>query len=292
MNKKTKRLSNIAVMALILQGGLFWLCSMVTSSLSPAKDSPVRFILLAATSVLINLLPAFFMTRVAGKPDEDELRLLKAAQKPKTTDNISITAGSAALVFAIGLLYGKVFPDAITEIPVDGGTSVMMHMLMVVSMCVFPAVCEELLFRGAIASRLAIAGKTSAVIVSALMFGLAHFSAEVFPYAFFAGIIFGSVYFQTGSVKYSMIAHFFCNFTAYLFAFAKEVMTQSAYSTLEIVSLAAFLAAAVLLSFVNTRSTVDAFKRSDDHADAGAVITPLLAVYAVSFAVVILLRLI
>jgi len=150
-------------------------------------------------------------------------------------------------------------------------------------------VCEELFFRKAIASRLAIAGKTSAVIVSALMFGLAHFSGEKFPYAFFAGILFGWVHFRTGSVKYSMIAHFFCNFTTYLFACAEEVMTEGAYSTLEIVTLVSFLVASLILSFIDSRSASDAFKRSDDHADAGSVITPSLAVYAAGVTAIILL---
>ena len=290
MNRRAKRYSNIAALALILQGALFWIGSAAITGAKFDSDSAVYFVVRAVFSAVINLIPAFLMVRVAGKPADDETKLLRMAYVPKRSDRIATTAGSAALVFAIGILYGKVFPDSTSNIPVGAGTNVWMHLLMIVSLCVFPAVCEELLFRSAIASRLAIAGKTSAVIVSALMFGLAHFSAEKFPYAFFAGIIFGSVYFQTGSVKYSMIAHFFCNFTTYLFAWAREVMTQSAYSTLEIVTLAAFLAASMLLSLLNTRSTLDAFKRGDEHADAGSVITPALAVYAVGFAVIIFLR--
>lgn len=289
MNRKAIRYSNIAALALVVQGAMYIVFSMAMTSLSPDKTGWLRFVLLALFSVLLNVLPAALMHYVAGKPDNDEIRLIRLAEKPKRSDKAAVTAGSAALVFAIGLLYEKVFPSVASDIPVSVDTPIYMHILMIVSLCVAPAVCEELLFRQIVASRLAVAGKTSAVIASSIMFGLAHFSAAMFPYAFFAGILFGWVYFRTGSVKYPIAAHFFCNLTSYLFAFVKQVMTQSAYSTLEIVTIAAFFAAALLLSFVDARGMSDAFKRTDEHADAGAVITPMLAVYAAGVTAIILL---
>lgn len=289
MNKVAIRYSNIAALALVVQGAMYVVFSMMMTSLSPDRTGWLRFVLLAVFSVLLNVLPAVLMHCIAGKPGDNEIRLTRIPEKPKRSDKATVTAGSAALVFAIGLLYEKVFPSVTSDIPVSVDTPIYMHILMIVSLCVAPAVCEELLFRQVIASHLAVAGKTSAVIASAILFGLAHFSAAMFPYAFFAGILFGWVYFRNGNVKYSMVAHFICNFTSYLFACAKEVMTDGAYSTLEIVTLVAFLAAALLLSLIDTRGTSDAFKRSDEHADAGAIITPLLAIYAAGVTAIILL---
>lgn len=289
MNKIAIRYSNIAALALIVQGAMNIVFSMTMTSLSPERDGWLRFVLLAVFSIFLNVLPAAMMHYISGKPTDSEIQLTGLAEKPKRSDKVAVTAGSAALVFAIGLLYEKVFPAVASDIPVSIDTPVYMHILMIVALCVAPSVCEELLFRHVIASRLAVAGKTSAVISSAIMFGLAHFSAAMFPYAFFAGILFGWVFFRTGSVKYSIAAHFICNFTTYLFACAKQVMTGGAYSTLEIVTLAAFLAAALLLSFVDSRGASDAFKRSDEHAAAGSVLTPLLAVYAAGVTAIILL---
>lgn len=289
MNKTAIRYSNITALALIVQGAMYVVFSMTMSALSPDRAGWLRFVLLAAFSALMNLLPAALMHYVSGKPGENELRLTQLAEKPKSSDKIASTAGSAALVFAIGLLYEKVFPSVSADIPVSVDTPIYMHALMIFSLCVVPAVCEELFFRKIVASRLAVAGKISAVIASAMLFGLAHFSAAMFPYAFFAGILFGSVYFRTGSVKYSIAAHFFCNFTSYLFACAKVVMTDAAYSTLEIVTIASFLAAALILSLIDTRGASDAFKRSDEHAEAGSIITPTLAVYVAGVAAIILL---
>ena len=289
MNKTAKKYSNIAAMALIAQAALYIGSSMVMRSVAPDRTGWLRYVLLAAMSVILNLVPAALIRFVAGRQPDSEIRLTSLREKPKNSDKIATTAGCAALVFALGILYKKVFPAAATDIPVSVDTPIYMHILMIFALCVAPAVCEELFFRKAIASRLATAGKTSAVIISALMFGLAHFSGEKFPYAFFAGILFGSVHFRTGSVKYAIIAHFFCNFTTYLFACAKGVMTEGAYSTLEIVTLASFLLASLLLSFIDSRSATDAFKRSDGHADAGSIITPALAVYAAGVTAIILL---
>lgn len=288
MNKTAKRYSNIATLAIAVQAALHIVFSMAISSL-PADTLWLKYAMLALSVLFMNLLPAALVHFIAGKPGREELRLTGLVEKPKRSDKLAVTASCAALVFAFGLLYEKVFPTAASDIPVSVDTPLYMHAIFIISLCVLPAVCEEIFFRKIIASRLAVAGKISAVIVSSLMFGLAHFSGAMFPYAFFAGILLGSVYFRTGSVKYPIAAHFFCNLTSYLFAFVKQVMTQSAYSTLEIVTIAAFFAAALLLSFVDARGMSDAFKRTDEHADAGSVVTPAFMVYCVCATLLILL---
>jgi sodium transport system permease protein len=72
---------------------------------------------------------------------------------------------------------------------------------------VTPAVCEELFFRGLVLSGLRRAGMVPAVLVTALLFGLAHSSVyRLLPTAFL-GFLFGYLVWKTGSVACSMIAH-------------------------------------------------------------------------------------
>jgi sodium transport system permease protein len=72
---------------------------------------------------------------------------------------------------------------------------------------VTPAVCEELFFRGLMLSGLRRMGMVPAVLVTALLFGLAHSSIyRLLPTAFL-GFVFGYVVWQTRSVVCSMIAH-------------------------------------------------------------------------------------
>ncbi len=63
-----------------------------------------------------------------------------------------------------------------------------------------PAFCEEFLFRGAILTNCLHFGRTNAILISSLLFGLMHQNAAQFLYAFAAGIFLGAIYERTGSI--------------------------------------------------------------------------------------------
>jgi sodium transport system permease protein len=72
---------------------------------------------------------------------------------------------------------------------------------------VTPAICEELFFRGFVLSGLRRLGIVPALLVSALLFGLAHSSIyRLLPTAFL-GLLLGYAVWRTGSVTCSIIAH-------------------------------------------------------------------------------------
>jgi sodium transport system permease protein len=72
---------------------------------------------------------------------------------------------------------------------------------------VTPAVCEELFFRGFVLSGLRRAGMVPALMVTAVLFGLAHSSVyRLLPTAFL-GFVFGYAVWKTRSVACSVIAH-------------------------------------------------------------------------------------
>ena len=78
--------------------------------------------------------------------------------------------------------------------------------------CIVPAFVEELLFRGIILKHLAPFGKASAVLASALLFGLMHQSVNQFFYATVAGLALGYVLLQTRSLWCCILIHFCNNF--------------------------------------------------------------------------------
>lgn len=78
--------------------------------------------------------------------------------------------------------------------------------------CVLGPLCEELLFRGLLAGRLARYGQKPAAFVSALLFGLYHANLSQFFYAFLLGLLLAYAYFYTGSLKTSVILHMLFNF--------------------------------------------------------------------------------
>ncbi len=78
--------------------------------------------------------------------------------------------------------------------------------------CILGPVCEELLFRGLLAGRLARYGQKPAALVSALLFGLYHANVSQFFYAFALGLLLAYAYFYTGSLKAPILLHMLFNF--------------------------------------------------------------------------------
>ena len=80
--------------------------------------------------------------------------------------------------------------------------------------CMVPAFCEEFLFRGAILTNCLPFGRSNAILISALLFGLMHQNAEQILYAFAAGILLGVIYERTGSIWNCTFLHLINNFSS------------------------------------------------------------------------------
>ncbi len=85
--------------------------------------------------------------------------------------------------------------------------------LSVLTLCVIPAVFEELVFRGVVFSGLKNMRLSKACVMGGLIFALAHFSLQSILYTFFIGTLFCYVVYRTKSVIPGMAAHFTLNFS-------------------------------------------------------------------------------
>lgn len=101
-----------------------------------------------------------------------------------------------------------------------------------ISVAIIPPVVEELLFRGAICKSLKIYGKTTAVVISALLFSLMHTNAEQFIYTFVAGLFLGLVYVETRNILFPILLHFLNNSIAALEQIVYETVSPMEYSKL------------------------------------------------------------
>ncbi len=77
--------------------------------------------------------------------------------------------------------------------------------------CIIGPICEELLFRGLLAGRLARYGQKPGALVSALLFGLFHANLEQFFYAFLLGLLLAYAYYRTGSLGAPIVLHMLYN---------------------------------------------------------------------------------
>ena len=80
-----------------------------------------------------------------------------------------------------------------------------------ITIALVPAFCEEFLFRGVVLSHLMPYGKSTAIVVSSICFGLMHSNFQQFLYATVAGIVLGLVYVITDSIWPSTVIHMLNN---------------------------------------------------------------------------------
>lgn len=84
--------------------------------------------------------------------------------------------------------------------------------LKILFMVILAPILEELVFRKSILDRAAAYGEKTAVLFSALCFGMFHMNLYQFFYAFGIGVIFGYVYLRTRDLRYSIGMHMIINF--------------------------------------------------------------------------------
>ncbi len=115
-----------------------------------------------------------------------------------------------------------------------------------ISICVLPAILEEILFRGIILEGLQKCGTIFAVLISGLIFALFHCNVAQFAYQFIYGVMLALIVVVSKNVIYSMLAHFLNNVVVFCFSyFLPDVDLQVLY--LLIVGIVLFLVCAGVL---------------------------------------------
>jgi sodium transport system permease protein len=106
-------------------------------------------------------------------------------------------------------------------LPTDGRS----HVFTLILMALSPAICEETLFRGPILRGLGTrVGAGSAIVLTAVLFGLFHLDVYRLVPATLLGVLLGYLAHATGSIVPSMLAHF-CN-NAILVTLARAGLDQ------------------------------------------------------------------
>lgn len=123
------------------------------------------------------------------------------------------------------------------------------YFISILSMCVLPAVCEELVFRCIICAGLTKKSSTFAIVVSAVMFSIFHMSLHQTMYPFFMGMLLAYVLIKENNPLYGMIIHFVNNFIALTLSYLK-ISIFSAHWWYFVVAILLFIGVVVLSVFV------------------------------------------
>lgn len=186
-----------------------------------ATNEKIVQILLIANLLTIFIICLLF--RMRGKEPVREMRILSV--NPFRLPTFALF-GVALNIFVSVTLSFIPMPESVLESfdsqysSLYGETSVALEIF---SVAVVAGVVEELIFRGLAMSRLKpVIGRGGAVIVSAVLFGLAHGTPIAIGYALVLGIIFALLYEAFDSVIPTMVCHVFFNATSYALALVPE----------------------------------------------------------------------
>lgn len=100
----------------------------------------------------------------------------------------------------------------------------------IISITIMAPLVEELLFRGAIQGYMLRKGMKPlhAILIASAIFGIVHMNPIQVPFAFAIGLIFGWLYYRTGSVVPGIIGHFINNSIACL---QMATLTEEEFNT-------------------------------------------------------------
>lgn len=106
-------------------------------------------------------------------------------------------------------------------------SNVWIYILYTITICVIPAICEEILFRGLMFTGLKKISTTVGVFGSAFIFMIIHGSPDQTVHQFLLGIVLALAFMITNNLWVSILIHFFNNFIAVTLAFISYGQTQA-----------------------------------------------------------------
>ena len=230
MTRLSVSLLFFAILFPLLTGGASALGELLIS-LFPRSDAVYIVSDLASSlAYLISFVlpvPFFYLISRGGKVYPLKLELKFPEPHPVLSYFAIILAG-LAIITPMTYVNSLLFPVSYGDMEIFGFDFSKPYMLVLtfIASAIVPAFAEELLFRGLLVSNLRPYGKSVAVIVSAVAFGLMHQNPLQLLYATAAGIVFGVVYVETESIWCCIALHFANNFISVIQAYCSYIFDE------------------------------------------------------------------
>lgn len=158
------------------------------------------------------VLTLVFLLKVTRLKTKDLRIMLPAPWSPGFC--LSVFLGVANLANLAGALINRLTGSpATSEMLPSGGPELLMQFL---TLCVMPAIAEELLFRGAFQGLMRPCGSAAAIFAPALLFGVLHLDLAQGLTAFACGVFLGWLAERSGSILPGMLLHLVNNALAFL----------------------------------------------------------------------------
>lgn len=177
------------------------------------------------------------------------------------TKNFQVKPLIASLLIAFGLTFGLsevnvLFVNFLSGIGVEVASpslptySPINVIMVIIAVCLLPAVFEEFLFRGIILKSLNKTGVVFATVISGLLFSLFHMSPAQTVYQFIVGCLYSLIIIYGGNILYLIIIHFLNNLYIVLnFYYFNIVFDQTTYIIMTVVGLVSLILGVLLLFY-------------------------------------------
>ena len=150
-----------------------------------------------------------------------------------------------------GIIFDRFSQSASAE---DFYTEPVPVLLYFVSVVILPAILEEWIYRGLLLKHLLPIGKTAAIILSALIFGLSHISLSQSMFAFAVGIPLGIAYAETGKIRFGVVIHGLTNLISFGISYWALVWPQDwingAYNVMIVILINALIVGVIVYSIL------------------------------------------
>ena len=207
---------------------------------------------------------SFFLPAVWGvwKFRRLQIRFPDIPERASLNKRLTVMLSTFGLIMIVQIFYTAVFPSVLPEAGVESAVTATDIFALFFFSTLIPAIAEEVFFRGFFLRCMRIFRASLAVLMSALMFALMHFSVEGFPLFFVMGLLIGMAYMATHSLSVVIAVRFLCNAFRFLEETVSLYMPQ-AYTVLMQVGLAVcVLLAASGLAYL--KENMKAFFENDD----------------------------
>ena len=223
------------------------------------------------TETLIVLLPALLISSTGDV--KEVLKIKKVSFK-----SLGKTIILVVLIYPVILLLNGVFLSLLSNFieyknfPMEIMLQNVPILNYLIFMCLVPAICEEIFFRGTLTNAYNVYRERFAIIVSALVFALFHFDIQNFIAPFLLGLLFASLIEYTGSIIPAIVAHFINNVIAVLtarylnerlFDFLRQTKFSREIGSLEL-SIIIILVLLSIFSFILSRFILKSLKEENN----------------------------
>lgn len=163
---------------------------------------------LLITEYILILLPVLLFLKIRRYPINKVLRLNRISFK-----EIILVIGITVFTYPIAVFFQSIFvlllsqfkemTPTVVPMPYDGFQYLISFFVIAIS----PGICEEIMFRGIIMDAYERLGRKKSVIISALLFGMFHFTLLNFVGPAILGFVFGLMVYKSNSIYAGIIGH-------------------------------------------------------------------------------------